>query len=295
MNVIEMAKDRWPEILRRHGLPEEFLKNKHGKCPLCGGKDRYRFDDREGSGSYFCSGCGSGYGFKLLMKFTNMDKEAALKSLQAMVGTIEKSDEKPKASNRRVLEMQNYLIDAKGFDPVTAYLSGRGLKASTMMKAHRSLRYYDDGKSRGEYPAMVVPFESTDGNLVTYHVTYLNAGKKADVPSPKKILTPLSPMPGGSLRLTKIYSHIGISEGIETALAVMRDFKIPCWAASSAILLEKFKPPKEVKIVTIFGDNDLNFVGQRAAYVLASALHLSGIIVNVRIPETVGDFADAKP
>lgn len=293
-NTIEMAKGRWPEILRRHGLPEEFLRNKHGKCPLCGGKDRYRFDDKDGSGSYFCSGCGPGFGFQLLINYCGMDKPTAMKSLASMVGKIEISESKPKANNRRVLEMARYLVDAKECRPVLEYLKSRGLKPSGLVKAHNGLRYYEDGKSLGDFAAMVLPFESFDGQLVTYHVTYLSDGKKANLPSPKKILPALSPMAGGAIRLTRIYEHIGITEGIETALAVMRDFKIPCWAAASATLLEKFKPPQGVKSVAIFGDNDANFVGQRGAYALAASLVLSGFSVTVKIPEHVGDFADAK-
>jgi len=39
---------------------------------LCGGKDRWRFDDRDGLGTYFCSNCGAGDGFTLLSKKTKM-------------------------------------------------------------------------------------------------------------------------------------------------------------------------------------------------------------------------------
>ena len=45
------ARGRWREILPRFGIAGRFLQNRHGPCPLCGGKDRYRFDDRDGSGS----------------------------------------------------------------------------------------------------------------------------------------------------------------------------------------------------------------------------------------------------
>ncbi len=55
MSTIERARGRWSEILPRLGIDARFLRNRHGPCPLCGGKDRFRFDDRDGSGSYFCN------------------------------------------------------------------------------------------------------------------------------------------------------------------------------------------------------------------------------------------------
>jgi putative DNA primase/helicase len=48
MNTIERARHRWREILPRLGIETRFLVNKHGPCPLCRGKDRFRFDDRDG-------------------------------------------------------------------------------------------------------------------------------------------------------------------------------------------------------------------------------------------------------
>jgi putative DNA primase/helicase len=62
LNTIERARNRWREILPRLGVDTQFLTNRHGPCPLCGGKDRFRFDDRDGSGSYICGQCGAGVG-----------------------------------------------------------------------------------------------------------------------------------------------------------------------------------------------------------------------------------------
>jgi len=51
------------------GVDPVFLDGKHHPCILCGGKDRFRFDNKDGSGSYFCSQCGAGTGMQLLMAF----------------------------------------------------------------------------------------------------------------------------------------------------------------------------------------------------------------------------------
>ena len=57
--------------------------------------------------------------------------------------------------------------------------------------------------------------------------------------------------------------------------------------------MEWFVPPKEVKKLVVFADNDTNFAGQAAAYKLASRLAVAGMEVEVRIPGEVGkDWAD---
>ena len=53
-------------------MDEKALSGKHGPCPLCGGRDRFRFDDKDGRGTYFCSGCGAGDGVRLAMGITGL-------------------------------------------------------------------------------------------------------------------------------------------------------------------------------------------------------------------------------
>ena len=60
------AQHSWPAILAGLGIDPRYLQNRHGPCPACGGKDRFRFDDREGQGTFYCNQCGSGDGFHLL-------------------------------------------------------------------------------------------------------------------------------------------------------------------------------------------------------------------------------------
>lgn len=51
-DVITAASGRWRDILEvLAGLHAEQLSNRHQPCPACGGRDRYRFDDRDGNGS----------------------------------------------------------------------------------------------------------------------------------------------------------------------------------------------------------------------------------------------------
>ena len=55
IGTVERARNRWREILPRFGIDTRFLTNRHGPCPLCGGRDRFRFDDRNGDGTDFAA------------------------------------------------------------------------------------------------------------------------------------------------------------------------------------------------------------------------------------------------
>jgi len=87
-DINKAASGRWPELLSSiAGITAKQLTNEHQPCPLCGGKDRYRFDDVDGTGSWYCNQCGGkhqsgggGNGMTLLIRKTGMSfKEAAQK------------------------------------------------------------------------------------------------------------------------------------------------------------------------------------------------------------------------
>lgn len=55
-------------------------RGKHGACPVCGGKDRFHFDDKEGRGTWICRQCEgkqAGDGLDLVCKATGKDNKAA--------------------------------------------------------------------------------------------------------------------------------------------------------------------------------------------------------------------------
>lgn len=57
--VMNSASGAWPSILNQLGVDSSYLTGKHSPCPGCGGKDRFRFDDKEGRGTWLCSGGGN--------------------------------------------------------------------------------------------------------------------------------------------------------------------------------------------------------------------------------------------
>jgi phage/plasmid primase-like uncharacterized protein len=63
------ASDSWIPVLVASGIAPEILDGRHHACQGCGGKDRFRFDDKGGDGTFFCGGGGNtqaGDGFALL-------------------------------------------------------------------------------------------------------------------------------------------------------------------------------------------------------------------------------------
>src|SRR3954452_16309244 len=87
LNTIERARHRWREILPQLGIDTRHLVNKHGPCPVCRrGKDRFRFDDRDGTGSYFCSQCGAGTGIIMVRKLHGWDHKTACDEIDKILG-----------------------------------------------------------------------------------------------------------------------------------------------------------------------------------------------------------------
>lgn len=297
MNTMERARGRWLEILPRLGIEQQFLRNRHGPCPLCGGQDRYRFDDKEGSGSYYCNGCGPGSGAILLRKFHGWDFRTMADAIDRIIGTdgpvrpqCQTKHPDTGRANDRLRRLKQILAEAADRDLVADYLTGRGLAiAPSILCGHGLLPYRHDGKMLGRFPAMVAPILGPDGGLQSIHRTYL----KADLPKRKMVMPPVETIRGGAVRLFHPNDRLGIAEGIETAIAAQHKFGIPTWSVLSTGGMKTFDPPAGVRYLTIFADNDENFAGQTAAYDLARRLAGTLDQIDVKVPPTAGaDWLD---
>lgn len=285
MNTTDRARNRWREILPLLGIDPKFLVNKHGPCPLCGGVDRFRWDDKDGHGTYYCGQCGPGPGIMLVRKKHGWNHKTACDEIDKIIGAGVPDPQPAKrasiVNNRAALDR----IVAGATDPniVRVYLKERGLKVVPgILMGHPSLPYHP----QGNYPAMVAPVTGPDGSLQSLHRTYM-----ADVPDRKKLMPCVDSIKGGAVRLFEVKDRMGIAEGIETAIAAAELFQIRTWAAISAGNMEAFVPPADIRHLTIFADHDRNFVGQKAAHVLAHRL-AGSIDIDVKIPPAPGDWLD---
>jgi putative DNA primase/helicase len=87
--VAAAAAGRWRDILPAAGISERFLTGRHSDCPGCGGKDRFRFDDKDGRGTWFCNGGGepqSGDGFMLLEHVLGVSRRESLAMVRRWLG-----------------------------------------------------------------------------------------------------------------------------------------------------------------------------------------------------------------
>ena len=83
--VAAAAVGHWPDLLAGLGL-DIPRHGKHGPCPACGGKDRFRFDDKEGRGTFICGQCGAGDGLELVCRVTSKGPKEAAELIAPMVG-----------------------------------------------------------------------------------------------------------------------------------------------------------------------------------------------------------------
>ncbi len=299
----EQCRGKWPELLRRFGVDSKALVNKPGPCPACGGKDRFRFDNKDptgktGYGNWICNQCGAGDGFTLLEKVKGWSFAEAAREIEPIVGSIKAHTEPSRKRSSDWIRRANNdlwqvgLAVAEG-DPVALYLASRGIKPERFPRFIRHVeqcRY----KDAGYHPAMVAKVIAPDGKPSTLHKTYLTPfGGKADVPEPR-LLMPGEFAKGAAVRLAPPAATLGIAEGIETALSATQLYRVPCWAALNAGRLMEWIPPEEATEIVIFGDNDANFTGQQAAFALARRLTHAKLSVRVEIPPDVdSDWNDA--
>lgn len=291
----DVCAGRWESILTSLGVAESFLTGKHTRCPICqAGKDRFRFDNKAGRGTWFCSHCGSGDGFKLLLNLNGWTFPQAAREVERVLGVSTQDaprrdfDDAQKRQALRQAYRESRPV-SEG-DPVWNYLTRRvGIKTvPDNLRFHPSLRY-DGAKS---FPAMLGIVTMPDGKPSTMHRTWLDGnGWKAPVDEPKKVMS--GAIKSGAIRLAPVAPRLGIAEGIETALAASVLFGLPVWAAISANGMQQWEVPEGVSEVAIFSDNDENYTGQTAAYALAKSLSFKGLRAEVLVPAKIGtDWAD---
>jgi putative DNA primase/helicase len=292
-SIGQQAKGRWQAILPALGIDKRYLVNRHGPCPMCDGKDRFRFDDKDGRGTWFCNQCGAGDGVDLVMRANNLDFKRAAREIEKHVGTAPviairqgRPPEKVKAQMTEIWRSSTPMVGAAA----RWWMNRVGrVPDSPDLREVYELPLFDEGRNAGVFPAMVARVRDHEGRWVNLHRTYLDRfGNKAPVGDCRRVMDLQLP-PGAAVRLAPVGVCLGIAEGIETAEAASIIHNVPVWAALTAQNLERWRPPAGVGMVRIFGDNDKSATGQAASWALAKRLRREGYVVTVDLPETEGD------
>lgn len=298
----EAAKGKWKGILITLGMLDGFLTGRHGPCPLCGGKDRFRWDNQDGRGTYICNKCGAGDGMALACAFTGkpfaevapqIDRILGIVNHDARSRSIPNSDDN--RSSLRALYTQSRPVEPG--DVVDQYFTSRNLDELIYPKALRYVDNLRDGEG-GVHPCMIALVgRYGKPKFDTIHRTFLrrDGSGKAEIACPRKLMPGQVP-DGASVMLSDWTESgpLGIAEGIETAMAASALFDIPVWAALSSSMMRKWLPPPGCEEIVIFGDNDASYGGHAAAYHLAHMLKVRNLPVGkVLFPGTPGaDWAD---
>lgn len=294
MDTAKAAHGRWREILPILGVETKFLNGQHQPCPICGGKDRARFTDMEGNGNYFCNQCGAGNGIQLLMKLHGWEFKEAAREVDKIIGNLPKKNppgRKPMSASD--LELNQVWNTSKPIYPDSVpwkYFHRRGLQVTDLYKLvlrHTPLMRHPNGQ---RYNVLLAKFCDATGHPQQIMRSYLDEdGNKASaIPHRLWMKRPLAL--GGAIRLGEAAITMGVAEGIESALSAAKLFKMPVWAVTSERMLQNWEPPQIARRIYVFGDNDANYVGQTAAYLLAKKITLENQerTVEVKIPEIEG-------
>ncbi len=308
----EIAHGMWSNILTSCGLGH-ITDRKHHPCPMCGGKDRFRWTDYRGDGCYICNQCGRGDGLGLIMKAMGVSYREACEVVEGYLGEgsiVHQAKQKAPAPSldpdwdpmqrTKLRELWASAHPLYAVRAVEAYLKNRGiaLPETTELKAMHRLDYWSNGRTQ-QFPALLARVSDTEGRMVNIHRTYINkyGDHKASVEAPRKLMKSAwsGGSGGGCIKIMDPSDGvIAVAEGIETALAFHKLTALPVWSCISTGLMLTLQLPGAIKRVSIAADNDQNGAGMAAAWALAARLkkEYPDVRVDISRPCKYGDFAD---
>ncbi|MFX1670931.1 primase-helicase zinc-binding domain-containing protein [Paraburkholderia sp. A2WS-5] len=325
-----LSPEAWISTLMSYGISADCLTGNASSCPVCGGDDRFTYDNKSGRGDWICRKCNDGYpmagdGLQLIARANRIGLYRLMRQLDGgtpppsrapltSTAPAPKRKADPAFVAKRLDGMWSNARPQAVGDLSMRYLQERvpGLTAGPSPALRLGmLEYRHDKKVIGKWPGIVARFELPDGRLGTLHRTFLDSVKpaKATIVSPDgEILDAklndmtLNPLAGGAVRLmAPVDGEIGVGEGLETVYGAHMDSGVPVWNCLNRVLLSKFVVPEGlgIKVVHIFMDFDdidprtRQSPGVSAGLVLAKRLRAEGYTVVPHRPKLRGtDFAD---
>ncbi|MFP2836278.1 primase-helicase zinc-binding domain-containing protein [Citrobacter portucalensis] len=292
MNVTETVKQacgHWPRILPALGV--KVIKNRHQPCPVCGGSDRFRFDDKEGRGTWFCNQCGAGDGLKLVEKVFGVTPSEAAGKVNAVTGNlspvapevIAAAEAETVADRKAAVALAVRLMEKTRPATGNAYLTRKGfpaLECLTLAVMHKT------GGVTFRAGDVVVPLHEDTGALVNLQLINADGLKRT--------------LKGGQVKgachviegKKQAGKRLWIAEGYATALTVHHLTGETVMVALSSVNLLSLASLARQKYpacqIVLAADRDLNGDGQSKAAEAADACE--GVVA---LPPVFGDWNDA--
>ncbi|MBL0644425.1 DUF927 domain-containing protein [Aeromonas veronii] len=200
-DVVAAAAGHWPDVLAGLGI-DIPRRGKHGPCPVCGGKDRFRLDDKTGRGTWICNQCGNGDGLDLVGKVTGRQPKEAAELIAPLVGLSDsgldhaareqlhqqqqaraEQEHKQAEQQRSKAARRATSISADIKQGVSPYLERKALSGLSMPLTQRVIAV---GELTYQPGSLVVPLWDEAGGLVNVQLIntegdkrYLPGGQKA--------------------------------------------------------------------------------------------------------------------
>lgn len=292
MNVTETVRQacgHWPRILPALGVP--VIKNSHQACPVCGGSDRFRFDDKEGRGTWFCNQCGAGDGLKLVERVFDVSASEAAQKVNGVTGNlppvapevIAASETETDADRIAAAALAVKLMEKTRTATGNAYLTRKGfpaLECLTLTAQHKT------GGVTFRAGDVVVPLHDGTSALVNLQLINSDGLKRT--------------LKGGLVKGTchtiegkkQAGKRQWIAEGYATALTVHHLTGETVMVALSSVNLLSLASLVRQKYpacqIVLAADRDLNGDGQTRAAAAAQACEGT-----VALPPVFGDWNDA--
>ncbi|MBK4785364.1 MAG: DNA primase [Pantoea sp. Pent] len=283
------ARGHWPRILPALGL--KVIKNRHMPCPVCGGKDRFRFDDQEGRGTWHCNQCRAGDGLDLVKKALGISLTEAAERVNALTGNLPPVDEKVssltgtednEAARAAAALLAQQLVSSAQETAGNAYLSRKGWPEYVSLTLTQPQKV---AITRYCYGDLIVPLHDMSGALVNVQLINAAGEKRA--------------LKGGQVKGTchvlgtgKTPKRIWLAEGYATGLTVHNLTGDEVWitlSSTNLLSLAGLGREKHPSLpLVIAADRDLNGDGQRKAQQAAAACNGT-----VALPPVFGDWNDA--
>lgn len=288
-NTVSAATGRWPQLLPALGITVS-PSGHHSACPVCGGKDLFRFDNQAERGIWICNNCGAGDGLNLVAKTLDITtKEAAVKVAEILGETQplavhhdEAAVQQQKDDARQKAAVQaKMLVNAARKASGNAYLEKKGWADKEVLTLQgNALRVGGVDFVAGD---LVIPLYDLSGNLVNAQLINGSGAKRM--------------LSGGQVTgaahhfESKDSPAIWVAEGYATGLTIHALTDETVYVALSAnnfphlakCLREKYPDAS----LLMAADNDQNGTGQKKAKEAANLV--SG---KVAIPLIAGDWND---